>query len=295
MSTLTVETRHDLTDAQWTVLQPLLPASSRFGRPRRYTLRDLINGIRHRIRAGGPWRDVPSRYGPWWRVYALFRSWQLSGTWSRIEAALQSQADAQDKLGWDVSVDSTTSRAHIHAAGARRDSPERVAGEPADHALGRSRGGFSTKIHLACDQHLQSVSFTLTAGQAGDSPQLTEVLDRIRVARPGPGRPRSRPDRVLADKAYSSRANRSYLRCRDIKTTIPVKDDQVRHRQARGSRGGRPPAFDPEAYKTRNVVERCFNALKHKRGVATRYDKLAVRFEAAVQVANIDRWLKRLS
>ena len=122
-----------------------------------------------------------------------------------------------------------------------------------------------------------------------------QVLDRIRVARPGPGRPRSRPDRVLADKAYSSRANRSYLRCRDIKTTIPVKDDQVRHRQARGSRGGRPPAFDPEAYKTRNVVERCFNALKHKRGVATRYDKLAVRFEAAVQVANIDRWLKRLS
>src|SRR5699024_146353 len=229
------------------------------------------------------------------RVYALFRAWQLSGTWAQIEAALQSRADGQGQLGWDISVDSTTSRAHIHAAGARRDSSDRLDGEPDNHALGRSRGGFSTKIHLACDQHLQAVSFTLTAGQAGDSPQLTEVLDRIRVARPGPGRPRSLPDRVLADKAYSSQANRSYLRCRKITTTIPVKKDQADNRQAKGSAGGWPPAFDSEAYKGRNVVERCFNALKHNRGVATRYDKLAVRFEAVIRVANIDHWLKRLS
>ena len=192
-------------------------------------------------------------------------------------------------------MDSTTSRAHIHAAGARRDSSDRLDGEPDNHALGRSRGGFSTKIHLACDQHLQAVSFTLTAGQAGDSPQLTEVLNRIRVARPRPGRPRSLPDRVLADKAYSSQANRSYLRCRKITTTIPVKKDQADNRQAKGSAGGRPPAFDSEAYKGRNVVERCFNAHKHTRGVATRDAKLAVRFEAVIRVANIDRWLKRLS
>ena len=295
MSTLDAATRHDLTDAQWNLLKPLLPARSRYGRPRRYTLRDLINGIRHRIRTGCPWRHVPARYGPWWRVYALFRSWQLSGIWSRIEAELRARADEDGKLGWDVSVDSTTARAHIHAAGARRDSAQRVEGEPDDHALGRSRGGFSTKIHLACDQHLQPVSFLLTAGQAGDSPQLIPVLERIRVPRPGPGRPRSRPDRVLADKAYSSRANRAHLRCRGIKTTIPVKDDQAKHRKARGSRGGRPPKFDAEAYKGRNVVERCFNALKHNRAVATRCDKLAVRFEAVVQVASINRWLKRLS
>lgn len=238
---------------------------------------------------------MPDCYGPWWRIYDLFRTWQLAGVWEQIEAALQSHADAEGHLGWDLSVDSTTARAHIHAAGARRDSCARLDGEPVDHALGRSRGGFSTKIHLACDRHLQSVSFTLTAGQAGDSPQLTEVLDRIRVARPGRGRPRSRPDRVLADKAYSSRANRWYLRCRKITATIPIKEDQKAHRTAKGSAGGRPPGFDPEAYKDRNVVERCFNALKHNRGVATRYDKLAVRFTAVVQIANIDRWLKRLS
>ena len=100
---------------------------------------------------------------------------------------------------------------------------------------------------------------------------------------------------MLADKAYSSRVIRECLQRRGIKTTIPIKDDQAKHRKARGHRGGRPPAFDVEVYKARNVVERCFNALKHKRGVATRYDKLAVRFETTVRIANIDRWLKRLS
>ena len=74
-----------------------------------------------------------------------------------------------------------------------------------------------------------------------------------------------------------------------------MKADQDRHRRSRGSKGGRPPVFDADAYKGRNVVERCFGALKHKRGIATRYDKLAVRFQAAIRVANIDRWLKRLS
>ncbi|GAB2514076.1 Transposase DDE domain protein [Corynebacterium atrinae] len=295
MSTLNAATRHDLTNAQWNVLKPLLPAPTRQGRPYRYRLRDLVNGVRHRIRIGCPWRDVPDRYGPWWRVYSLFRTWQGSGRWARIEAALRSEADEQGKLGWDLSVDSTTTRAHVHAAGARRDSSELVDGEPADHALGRSRGGFSTKIHLACDGYLQSVSFTITAGQDGDAPQLTEVLDRVKVDRPGRRRPRTRPHRVLADKAYSSKAIRAHLRRRGIKTTIPVKDDQAKHRKARGRRGGRPPVFDAEVYKARNVVERCFNALKHQRGVATRYDKLAVRFEATVRVANIDRWLKRLS
>ena len=105
-------------------------------------------------------------------------------------------------------MDSTTARAHVHAAGARRDSSDRIDGEPADHALGRSRGGWSTKIHLACEGHLHALAFVLTPGQAGDSPQLIPVLERIRVPRVGTGRPRTRPDRVLGDKAYSSRANR---------------------------------------------------------------------------------------
>jgi transposase len=193
VASVVVAARFALTDAQWAVLEPLLSVGKRPGRPRRWSRRPLVDGIRWRVRTGAPWRDVPPVYGSWQAVYGLFRRWRRAGV-------------------WDVSVDSTIARAHQHAAG------------------------------------------------------LQVVLRRIRVRRPGRGRPRTRLGRVLADKAYGSRGNRAYLRGRGIRCTIPEKSDQIRNRKNRGSGGGWPSAF--------------------------RYDKLAVRYEATIHVAAINEWLR---
>ncbi len=120
MASVAVTGRADLTDAQWGVLEPLLPVGTRPGRPPTWTRRQLIDGIRWPVRAGTPWRDVPPAYGSWQAVYGLFRRWQRAGVWAQIVAALQTRADAAGLITWDVSVDSTIARAHQHAAGARK-------------------------------------------------------------------------------------------------------------------------------------------------------------------------------
>ncbi|MEU5755862.1 IS5 family transposase [Streptomyces sp. NPDC047829] len=150
----------------------------------------------------------------------------------------------------------------------------------------------TAKIHLACDGKGRPLAILLTPGQRHDSICARPLLERVRVPRDGPGRSRSRPDRVTADKAYSSRGFRACLRKRGITCIILEKSDQRRHRHNRGRLGGRPSAFDRQIHRRRNVVERCFNRLKSFRGIATRYDKTATSYEAAVSLASFLLWAR---
>jgi len=120
------------------------------------------------------------------------------------------------------------------------------------------------------------------------------LLTQLRVSR-AVGRPRTTPLAVRADKAYSSRAIRAHLRSRGIKAVIPEPADQSGHRKRRGPRGGRPPVFDANDYRGRNVVERGFSDLKQWRGLATRYDKLAIVYRAAAVLNAVIAWSRRLA
>ena len=120
------------------------------------------------------------------------------------------------------------------------------------------------------------------------------MLAKVRVRGPL-GRPRTRPDAVAADKAYSSKANRAYLRKRGIKAVIPQKADQAANRRRKGSRGGRPVSHDTGLYRQRNTVERCIRRIKAWRGLATRFDKSPESYMAGLHLRGSIMWLKSLT
>ncbi|MFD3469758.1 IS5 family transposase [Streptomyces sp. NPDC058682] len=261
----------------------------------------VINGILFRQRTRVPWRDLPARFGKWKTVYERHRRWSAGGMWDRIFKAVLADSDATGCIDWSmVSVDSTSCRAHQNAAGARK-KPPRVPGRRTprqhrpDEGLGRSRGGLTCKIHLLGEGGLPASRPPHHAGSVGRRTAARSRDGACPCRPPGRWAPRTRPDHLGGDKAYSSRRNRRYLRRRQIKHIIPEPKNQRANRQRRGSRGGRPTGFNTTIYKRRNEVERTINALKNSRAVATRYDKRAYIFHGTVTVAAIRLWLRSLS
>jgi len=172
-------------------------------------------------------------------------------------------------------------------SGSRRSGKKGGTEEPPDHALGRSRGGFGTKLHLVTDGRGLPLAIEATAGQAHESTQFEALMQAVRIPQPL-GRPRSRPKRVAGDKGYSFDRIRAWLRRRAIGAVIPQRSDQAaRH-------VGRPLEFDREAYRRRSIIECCVGWLKECRRIATRFEKLALNFLAMAKVAIIQRILRIL-
>jgi transposase len=163
---------------------------------------------------------------------------------------------------------------------------------PDREGLGRSRGGVTTKIHLAADARCRPVGRVTTAGQRHDSIAFTALMADVSIIRRSGARARTRPDRVLADKAYSTAKIRNSLRRRGIKATIPQPVNQLKARIAKGSQGGRPPKLDKEIYRDRNTIERAINLLRGYRAVATRYDKREFVYKGTIDIASIKIWLR---
>ena len=266
-----------MTDEQWRRLAPLLPPKRpRTGRPAR-DHRTVLSGILWVLRTGAPWRDLPERFGPWSTAWNRFRRWTAAGVWARVLAALQRRADADGRLDWATHfVDATVVRAHQHAAGAR--------GGQADEELGRSRGGFSTKLHLRAEGGGKPLALVLSGGERHESRYVEELLVAGRVKRAGPGRPRVRPARLVGDRGYSYPTVRRLLARRGIRAVIPRRRDQRPDDR-------RHAPLDRAAYRARNRVERLVNRLKQWRRVATRYEKRAAHFAAVVTLAAAPLWL----
>ncbi len=183
-------------------------------------------------------------------------------------------------------------RRSLRGAEANDKNPPTVGTKHPDReGIGRSRGGLSTKLHIVADLRCRPLARVTTAGQRHDSLSFDAVMADLLVVRPD-GPARRRPDRVLADKAYSSRRIRGSLRRRGIRATIPEPSSQKVARVRRGSNGGRPSAFDAGLYKKRNVVERAINKLRATTAVATRYDKRDFVYKGTVDVASIKIWLR---
>ncbi|WP_155242652.1 IS5 family transposase [Dickeya zeae] len=278
--------RYDFPDDAWTLVYPLLPPereASRAGRPY-LEHRQVMNGIFWVLCSGAPWRDLPERYGNWKTIYNRFNRWSKSGVINCIFDKLLQILDEKELLDWDaIALDGSNVRALKAAAGAKKKYHD----ELYCHGLGRSRGGFGTKIHLATDSTGLPLSFCLSGGQAHESLYAETLLNRIGIIRKS-GHLKSRPGAVLADKGYSSHSLRYYLKIKGIKAVIPFKSNEKASRDRRRK-------LDIQKYKKRNVVERCFARLKEHRRIATRSEKTARNYLRMLKLGAIRLFLKRLS
>ncbi|WP_410503481.1 IS5 family transposase [Leptolyngbya sp. O-77] len=248
--------RYALRDDQWERLQDLLPGRAGAVGVTAKDNRLFVEAVLYRYRAGIPWRDLPERFGHFRKVHTRFRRWAKTGVGQRVFQVLSEDADNEYAM-----IDTTIVRAHQHSAGAK--------GGCQCQAIGRSKGGLSTKIHATVDALGNPTGFHLTPGQVCDLDGADVLLENIQA------------DTVLADKGYDADQRVvERLQQQGKAAVIPPK----RNRKT-------PREYDKELYKARHLIENFFAKLKQYRAIATRYDKLAETFLSAIYMAAALTWL----
>ena len=249
--------RMGIRDDQWDRIKDMLPGRAGHVGVTARNNRLFIDAVLYRYRTGIPWRDLPEQYGDFRNVHRRFSRWAEKGIWARLLSVLSQEADTEY-----VIIDSTVVRAHQHSAGA-------VGRDPNQQAIGRSRGGLSTKIHAVTDALGNPTRFLLTPGQAHDLVGSDVLLTDLSAGA------------VIADKAYDA----------DDRVVQPLKQAGIEAVIPPRSKRRTARNYDRELYKARHLIENFFCKLKHFRAIATRYDKLARNFQAAIQFAATLIWL----
>jgi transposase len=248
--------RHDISEDQWDAVKDMLPGKEGDPGVSAKDNRLFINAILWIAKTGVPWRDLPERFGKWNSIHKRFSRWCKAGIMEHIFEQLK-DPDLDALL-----LDSTVIRAHQHAAGAEGSSA-------AKEELGRSRGGFSTKIHVACDGLGKPVEIKLTPGQTHDVTQGPELIAN------------NEADKVIADKGYDSDEFVAKIAAAGATAVIPPRKNR-----------SDPRPYDTLEYKKRNAVERFISRIKQFRRVATRYEKTARNFLGFVLLASISVLIK---
>ncbi|MCW3477468.1 IS5 family transposase [Limobrevibacterium gyesilva] len=249
--------RYALRDDQWERIQELLPGrAGSVGVPARDN-RLFVEAVLYRYRAGIPWCDLPERFGDWKNVHRRFSRWAKLGVWERVFAHFAADADNEYAM-----IDSTIVRAHQHSAGAHKKAGE-------NQAIGRFRGGLSTKIHTLVDALGNPVHFFLTGGEAHDLVGADHLVPEMQAGM------------LIADKAFD--ADERVLQPLADAGKTAVIPPRANRRAARD--------FDRHLYKERHLIENFFAKLKQFRAIATRYDKTARNFLAAVHLTAAAIWL----
>nr|WP_108483565.1 IS5 family transposase [Oceaniglobus ichthyenteri] len=249
--------RRTLTDAQWARIEPLVPGKKgdrgRTGSDNRL----FVDAILWLARTASPWRDLPPQLGNWRTAHCRFRRWTLAGVWESLFKALSVEPDFEYVL-----VDATICKAHADASGGKRGAEA--------HAIGRSKGGLTTKIHAAVDALGLPIRFVITPGQWGDCPQARGLIEGM----VGVGH-------VMADAAYDADHLRRFI-ADDLGAMAQIKQNPTR---------STTQAIDWMLYKERHLVECFFNRIKRFRRIALRCEKTVSSFRAFVSLACAMVWL----